>query len=171
MLNVHRNNTALGDGPFGARLLLQSYQYPNLSDGADRVAGQLRWDKECPFSGVTKSGRVWRNVPESDARSCVFLLCGWNNKCIGKHCVSQIWKSSVMSQEAAGNSWDILNAILGHKYNSDHSNGFICNEWSLNLQQKWVLLQSVKGELSVHDPNCFVDISTEEACTAVLLGN
>ena len=26
-------------------------------------------DKECPFSGVTKSGRVWRKVPESDARS------------------------------------------------------------------------------------------------------
>ena len=25
---------------------------------------------ECPFSGVTKSGRVWRKVPESDAR-CV----------------------------------------------------------------------------------------------------
>ena len=47
----------------------QSYQYPNLSEGADRVAGQLRGDKECPFSGVTKSGRVWRRVPESDARS------------------------------------------------------------------------------------------------------
>ena len=28
--------------------------YPNLSEGAD---------------GVTKSGRVWRKVPESDARS------------------------------------------------------------------------------------------------------
>ena len=28
------------------------------SEGADRVAGQLRGDKECPFSGVTKSGRV-----------------------------------------------------------------------------------------------------------------
>ena len=53
----------------GARLLLQSYQYPNLSEGADRVAGQLRRDKECPVSGVTKSGRVWRKVPESDARS------------------------------------------------------------------------------------------------------
>ena len=53
----------------GARLLPQSYQYPNLSEGADRVAGQLRGDKECPFSGVTKSGRVWRKVPESDARS------------------------------------------------------------------------------------------------------
>ena len=60
-----------------------NYQYPNLSEGADRVAGQLRGDKECPFSGdrvagqlrgdkecpfsgVTKPGRVWRKVPESD---------------------------------------------------------------------------------------------------------
>ena len=55
----------------GARLLPQSYQYPNLSEGADRVGGQLRGDKECPFSGVTKSRRVWRKVPESDARSVV----------------------------------------------------------------------------------------------------
>ena len=53
----------------GARLLPQSYQYPNLSEGADRVGGQLRGDKEGPFSGVTKSGRVWRKVPESDAGS------------------------------------------------------------------------------------------------------
>ena len=40
-----------------------------LSEVADRVGGQLREDKECPFSGVTKSGRVWRKVPESGARS------------------------------------------------------------------------------------------------------
>ena len=53
----------------GARLLRQSYQYPNLSEGADRVGGRLRRDKECPFSGVTKSGRVWTKVPESGARS------------------------------------------------------------------------------------------------------
>ena len=47
-----------------ARLLPQAYQYPNLSESADRVAGQpLCGDKECPFSGVTKSGRVWRKVP------------------------------------------------------------------------------------------------------------
>ena len=52
-----------------ARLLPQSYQYPNLSEGADRVGGQLRGDKECPFSGVTKSGRIWRKVPENCARS------------------------------------------------------------------------------------------------------
>ena len=52
-------------------LLPQSYQYPNLSEGTDHVGGQLRGDKEYPrpFSGVTKSGRVWRKVPESDARS------------------------------------------------------------------------------------------------------
>ena len=61
---------------FGARLLLQSYQYPNLSEGADRVAGQLRGYKECPFSGVTKSGRVWRKVPESNARSVHCTLSG-----------------------------------------------------------------------------------------------
>ena len=44
-------------------------QYPNLSKGADRVGGQLLGDKECPFSGVTNSGRVWRTVPESEAWS------------------------------------------------------------------------------------------------------
>ena len=42
----------------GARLLPQFYQYPNLSESADRVDGQLRGDKECPFSGVTKSGSL-----------------------------------------------------------------------------------------------------------------
>ena len=52
-----------------ARLLPQSYQYRNPSEGADRVGGQLRGDKECPFNGATKSGRVWRKVPESDALS------------------------------------------------------------------------------------------------------
>ena len=31
-------------------------QYPNLSEGADSVGGQLRGDEECPFSDVTTSG-------------------------------------------------------------------------------------------------------------------
>ena len=39
-----------------ARFLSQSYQYPNLSEGTDRVGGQLRGDKAGPF-------RVWRKVP------------------------------------------------------------------------------------------------------------
>ena len=55
----------------GARLLPQSYQCPNLSEGSDRISGQLRGNEDCPFSGVTKSGRVWRKVPESDAGSVV----------------------------------------------------------------------------------------------------
>ena len=53
----------------GARLFPQSYQYPNLLEGTDHVGGQLHGDKEGPFSSVTKSGRVWRKVPVSDARS------------------------------------------------------------------------------------------------------
>ena len=58
-----------------AWLLLQSYSYPNLSEGADHMGGQLRGDEECLFSGVTKSGRVWRKVPESDAQSEPPTLC------------------------------------------------------------------------------------------------
>ena len=37
------------------------------------VHGQLRRDKEYPFSGVTKYGRVWRRVPESGARSVISI--------------------------------------------------------------------------------------------------
>ena len=55
----------------GARLL----PHPNFSEGADRVGGQLHGHKERPFTGVTKSGRVWRKVPESDVRSVGPLLC------------------------------------------------------------------------------------------------
>ena len=55
-------------------VLPQFYQYPNRSEVADRVGGQLRGDKEYPFSGVTKSGRVWRKMPESDARSVLLAV-------------------------------------------------------------------------------------------------
>ena len=58
----------------GASLFPQSYQYPNLSEGSDRVGGQLHGDKECPFSDVTKSDRVWRKMPESDARSVALTI-------------------------------------------------------------------------------------------------
>ena len=53
----------------GTRLLPQSYQYPNLLEGAECIGGQMHGDKEYPFSDVTKSGRVWRKVLESGARS------------------------------------------------------------------------------------------------------
>ena len=55
-------------------LLPESHQYPNLSEDADSVGGQLRRDKECPFSGVTNSDSVWRKVPEIDARSVLVRM-------------------------------------------------------------------------------------------------
>ena len=58
----------------GAMLFPQSYKYPNLSEGTDHISGQMQGDKECPFSGITSSGRVWRKVPESDARSVLLPL-------------------------------------------------------------------------------------------------
>ena len=36
---------------------LEFNQYRNLSEGADLVGGQLRGDKECPFSGVANVSR------------------------------------------------------------------------------------------------------------------
>ena len=65
------STTALFSYAIGSRKLSANEQF---SVGAQTVvsfavAGQLRGDSECPFSGVTKSGRVWRKVPESDARS------------------------------------------------------------------------------------------------------
>ena len=47
---------------------------PNLSEGADSIGRQLRGDNECPFSGVTNYGRVWRKVPESGARNVALTL-------------------------------------------------------------------------------------------------
>ena len=74
--------------PFGGRCIvpnmllasedIKQKQNERTNEGADRVAGQLRGDKESPFSGVTKSGRVWRKVPESDARS-VRTYQTWKN--------------------------------------------------------------------------------------------
>ena len=45
----------------------------------------MRGDKECPFSGVTKSGRVWRKVPESDTRSAVLQLCPLHKEARTQH--------------------------------------------------------------------------------------
>ena len=60
---------ALALGCFHSLISTQTFQ------GPDCVTGQLGGDKECPFSGITKSVRVWRRVPESDARSVGKSLC------------------------------------------------------------------------------------------------
>ena len=43
---LKRKESRSGIERLGTRLLPQSYQYPNLSEGADRVGGQLRGDKD-----------------------------------------------------------------------------------------------------------------------------
>ena len=76
----------------GARLLPVLPVF--LLESADHVGGQMHGDKECPFRGVTKSGRVWRKVPESDARSVrvhlstLCVLCVQRQQCVfQKQCV------------------------------------------------------------------------------------
>ena len=72
---------------------------PNLSEGADSVCRQLRGDKEYPFSGATSSGKVWRKVPESDARSV---------EGAGKQCsecgFDPLWERSVFISNDARNN-------------------------------------------------------------------
>ena len=47
-------------------------QYPNRFRRALTASVDSYTEIKVPFSGVTKSGRVWRKVPESDARSVSF---------------------------------------------------------------------------------------------------
>ena len=43
-------------------------QFPNLSDGADSVGGQMRGDKECPFSGARK--QLQQSLEEGAGKRC-----------------------------------------------------------------------------------------------------
>ena len=63
---------------------------PKPLKGADHVNGQVHRDKECPFSGIPNSGRVWRKVPESDPRSVVRTLsmCSEKPTCTQPHNLS-----------------------------------------------------------------------------------
>ena len=107
----------------GARVLPQSYQYLNLSEGADRVGGQLRGDNECPFSGVTKSGRVWRKVPESDAFSADSLTVSVQPEpCYRRHSDSDYVSTQFYNKESvsmlSGISWST--SVLTLKIRNRH---------------------------------------------------
>ena len=66
--------SSLLSGCLGAMLLPQSYQYPNLSELADRVGGQLRGDI------------VWKKVPaESAARSVPHWVTSRRSKTVTTH--------------------------------------------------------------------------------------
>ena len=56
-------------------------------------------------------------------------------------------------QEMVGNSWDILNTILGHKYLQNHSNRVEANIYNKS-----------DFDSTLYTINCFADVSTQEAC-------
>ena len=104
---------------FSARLLLQSYLVLEPFEGADHVGGQLRGDTECPFSGVTKSGRVWRKVPESGARSMLLALiphtfhafCSGSSDAYRLCCLGlAVW--SLLLQNVAPRPWESIRLII-----------------------------------------------------------
>ena len=45
--------------------------------------------------------------------------------------------NNVISKEAVGNSWNIWNTNLGHKYQSNQLNSFTFSEWSQTLKYPW----------------------------------
>ena len=73
--------------------------------------GQLRGDKECPFSGVTSCGRVWRKVLESDAQSVALLFTAFQKQ-VDLH---NTW-SVAAAQEVGGVKQ--LKTSLGKKSNT-----------------------------------------------------
>ena len=70
----------------------------------------------------------------------------------------------VISKESVGNSSDILDANVDHKY-QNHSNRVIASELNEHFQQKWLWITVCKWASPQHTINCFADISTLEACT------
>ena len=48
--------------------MLLPLSYPNLSEGADSVGGQLRGDNECPFGGVIN--QFWQTLKEGAEKRC-----------------------------------------------------------------------------------------------------
>ena len=50
---------------------------------------------------------------------CFCFEDGIKNVYINSKTLCKILKSSIISKEVVGNSWDILNAILSHRYHSD----------------------------------------------------
>ena len=56
----------------GAQTVVSLLQTTQIKQGVSFIAA----NKECPFSGVTKSGRVWSKVPETGARSVAWSMTG-----------------------------------------------------------------------------------------------
>ena len=92
-----------------------------------------------PILGTAGVSKFWFCMPILCAWGSTFFTCTeWN---VNVHLLELM----AISNEMVRNSWDILNAILGHIHHQNHSNRVIYSEWSQHLQQKWLWLQSVNG--------------------------
>ena len=47
-------------------------QNPDLSEGADNIRGQLHRNKECPITGITKSGSLEEGGAGKPCSECAF---------------------------------------------------------------------------------------------------
>ena len=68
--------------------VLGRYAVSTVLSVPDFLGGQLRGNKECAVTGVTSSDvtssdRVWRKVPESDARSVILNTPQGNDRADG----------------------------------------------------------------------------------------
>ena len=73
-----------------------------------------------PFSGVTKSGRVWRRVPESGARS---VGRGWGRWWRER---AWTWRHVIKNDRTRGNG----GSIKGHQHTPKHSSNHIKVNWT-----------------------------------------
>ena len=85
----------------------------------------------------------------------VSYVCAYDRKWFSESCFWSRHRAGTVPygvniQVTVGNSWDILNAILGHKYHQNLSNRVVSSECSQHLQQKWLWLQSVNGWVLVY---------------------
>ena len=75
--------------------------------------------KECPFSGVTNSGRVWRKVPESDAQSVWWVLvvcvcvCKHQSEIRSEHMESMLLQVYFASSNWLGGQGEVEEEVLG----------------------------------------------------------
>ena len=102
--------------------LEKGYQKPMLEVAHTHTRAYLRAmglekEKEKRHSACL----VWNCRKVGTSKNVVSGIC-WNCEQDWSSWVRWAWKHTRLSKETVGNSWDILNAILGHKYHQNHAN-------------------------------------------------
>ena len=87
-------------------MLLQSYQYPNLSDGADRVAGQLRGDKE--LVPLQWRNYTWQSLEEGAGKRC--WECGYGSD--GARV--EVWRFRHQSRQMRRDKEQLFNGVTNY---------------------------------------------------------